>query len=111
MILIIIISYSLFYYQEKIAEENIKNEMFLQQRDEQIESTKIMAEHISSDLKLIMSILQGLTDSIYLQQGELYGDKIEKLFRAFNLPYNNDTVALGNEIFDRNEYLKSLIEP
>jgi hypothetical protein len=75
MILIIIISYSLFYYQEKIAEENIKNEMFLQQRDEQIESTKVMAEHISSDLKLIMSILQGLTDSIYLQQGELYGDR------------------------------------
>jgi signal transduction histidine kinase len=80
MILIIIISYSLFYYQEKIAEENIKNEMFLQQRDEQIESTKVMAEHISSDLKLIMSILQGLTDSIYLQQGELYGERIEKLF-------------------------------
>ena len=46
MILIIIISYSLFYYQEKNAEENIKNKMFLQQRDEQIESTKVMAQSI-----------------------------------------------------------------
>ena len=46
MILIIIISYTLFYYQEKIADENIKNKMFLQQRDEQIESTKVMAQSI-----------------------------------------------------------------
>ena len=46
MILIIIVSYTLFYYQEKIAEENIKNKMFLQQRDEQIESTKVMAQSI-----------------------------------------------------------------
>ena len=46
MILIIIISYTLFYYQERITEENIKNKMFLQQRDKQIESTNIMAQSI-----------------------------------------------------------------
>ena len=105
MILIIIISYSLFYYQEKIAEENIKNEMFLQQRDEQIESTKVMAEHISSDLKLIMSILQGLTDSIYLQQGELYGDKIEKLFNEKFRDITSITKVDGLFIADRDDII------
>jgi len=105
MILIIIISYSLFYYQEKIAEENIKNEMFLQQRYEQIESTKVMAEHISSDLKLIMSILQGLTDSIYLQQGELYGDRIEKLFNEKFRDITDITEVDGLFIADRDDII------
>ena len=105
MILIIIISYSLFYYQEKNAEENIKNKMFLQQRDEQIESTKVMAEHISSDLKLIMSILQGLTDSIYLQQGELYGDRIEKLFNEKFRDITSITKVDGLFIADRDDII------
>jgi len=105
MILIIIISYSLFYYQEKNAEENIKNKMFLQQRDEQIESTKVMAEHISSDLKLIMSILQGLTDSIYLQQGELYGDRIEKLFNEKFRDITAITKVDGLFIADRDDII------
>jgi signal transduction histidine kinase len=38
-----------------------------------------MAERISSDLRLIESILQGLAGSSYLKQGELYGDKVAKL--------------------------------
>ena len=105
MILIIIISYSLFYYQEKIAEENIKNEIFLQQRDEQIESTKVMAEHISSDLKLIMSVLQGLTDSIYLQQGELYGERIEKLFNEKFRDITAITKVDGLFIADRDDII------
>jgi len=78
-ILIIVISYGLFFYLQNITEENVKNSLFVQQRDRQIESTKAMGQHISSDLHWIMSILQGLSDSTYLQQGELYGDRVEKL--------------------------------
>jgi signal transduction histidine kinase len=76
---IIVISSSLFLYQQNITEQNVKNSLFEQQRERQIESTKAMTQHISSDLGLVMSILQGLADSIYLQQGELYGDRVEKL--------------------------------
>ena len=78
-ILIIVISYGLFFYLRNITEENVKDSLFVQQRDRQIESTKAMAQHISSDLQSVMYILQGLADSTYLQQGELYGDRVEKL--------------------------------
>ena len=44
-------------------------------------STQIISQHIGSDLKLIMSILQGMADSPHLQQGELYGDNILKLLK------------------------------
>ena len=38
-----------------------------------------MAERIRSDLNLIQAILQGLASSTYLQQGELSGNRVEKL--------------------------------
>jgi signal transduction histidine kinase len=78
-ILIIIISFGLFFYQQNITEENVRNSLFVQHREGQMESTRNMAERISSDLRLILSILQGLAGSTYLQQGELYGDRVERL--------------------------------
>jgi signal transduction histidine kinase len=78
-VLIIIISFGLFFYQANISEENIKKSLFSQHQQEQIQSTEIMAQRISSDLSLVQSILQGLTGSAYLQQGELRGENVEKL--------------------------------
>jgi hypothetical protein len=46
-----------------------------------MESTKAMAQHISSDLQSVIYILQGIGDSVYLQQDELYGDRVEKLLK------------------------------
>jgi hypothetical protein len=80
-ILIILISYGLFFYLQNITEENVKNSLFIHQRDRQMESTKAMAQHISSDLQSVIYILQGIGDSVYLQQDELYGDRVEKLLK------------------------------
>lgn len=78
-VLIVIVSFGLFFYQANISEENIKKSLFSQHQQEQIQSTEIMAQRISSDLSLVQSILQGLTGSAYLQQGELSGENVEKL--------------------------------
>ena len=81
IVLIIIISYSLFFYLQEITEDNVKKSLFEQHRERQMESIKAMAQHISSDLQSVMYILQGLADSTYLQQGKLYGDRIDKIMR------------------------------
>ena len=71
--------YSLLFFQQYVAEQNIRNNIFQDYRNNQIETVKALSEHMSSDLRLISSILQGLSDSSYLQQGELYGDRVENL--------------------------------
>ena len=57
-----------------------------QQKQRQLDSTKAISERISSDLDSIMSRLQGLANSVYLQQGDLSGNKTIKLMKEYYLP-------------------------
>ena len=104
-ILIIVISYGLFFYQQSVTEESVRNGLFIEQRERQIESTKAMAQHIGSDLSLVASILQGLSDSSYLQNGELYGDRVDKLMRVRFVQINNITRVDGLFIADRDDVI------
>ncbi|HEU5172212.1 MAG TPA: sensor histidine kinase [Nitrososphaeraceae archaeon] len=101
VILIIVSSFGLFFYQQNINEQNVKNSIFTQYKDRQIESTQRISEHISSDLKLIMSILQGIADSALLQQNLLYGDRIEKMMQEKFSEINNitkvDTILIADK--------------
>jgi signal transduction histidine kinase len=105
MILIIAAFYSLLFSQQYIGEQNIRNSIFQEYRNNQIEITEALSEHISSDLRLISSILQGLSDSSYLQQDELYGDKVENLVvERFN-QINNISKIDGLFIADKNNII------
>lgn len=104
-ILIIVISYGLFFYQQSVTEESVRNGLFIEQRERQIESTKAMAQHIGSDLSLVASILQGLSDSSYLQNGELYGDRVDKLMRVRFDQIDNITRVDGLFIADRDDVI------
>jgi signal transduction histidine kinase len=101
--LIIIISYSLFFYLQNITEDNIKKSLFEQQRNRQMESSKAMAEHITANLQSVMYILQGLADSTYLQQGELSGDRIDGLMRDRFNQINATTKVDGLFIADNDD--------
>jgi signal transduction histidine kinase len=101
--LIIIISYSLFFYLQNITEDNVKKSLFEQQRNRQMESTKAMAEHIAANLQSVMHILQGLADSTYLHQGELSGDRIDSLMRDRFSQINATTKVDGLFIVDNND--------
>ena len=105
VVTIIISSFSLFFYQQNITEQNIKNSIFHQYKDRQIESTQIISERIESDLKLIMSILQGIADSVPLQQGELYGDRIQKLMKEKFDQINDITKVDGLFIADEDNII------
>jgi signal transduction histidine kinase len=93
VILIVVISYTLFFYLQNTTENNIKNRLFDQQKQTQFKSTKALSEHISSDLDSIMTSLQGLANSAYLQNGLLSDSKTKR--------YLEDTYTQINTITDK----------
>ncbi|HET8856574.1 MAG TPA: sensor histidine kinase [Nitrososphaeraceae archaeon] len=101
IVLITVSSFGLFFYQQNITEQNVKNSIFTQHKDREIESTQRISEHISSDLQLIMSILKGIADSSLLQQGLLSGDRIDKMMREKFSEINNitkvDTILIADK--------------
>lgn len=93
------------FFQQNIAEQNIRDSLFLAHRNNQIETTKGISGHVSSDLGLVTSILQGLSDSGYLQQGELYGDRVGNLIEERFNQINKISKIDGLFIADRNNII------
>jgi hypothetical protein len=79
IILIIISSYALFFYFQRGAHEQLNSQLFEEQKERQLGSTQQIANHMGSDLTLILSILDGISNSKYLQEGQLYGQEIRQL--------------------------------
>jgi signal transduction histidine kinase len=94
------ISYGLFFYFQNITERSITNSLFQQQEQRQLDSTKAISEHISSDLDSIMSRLQGLANSVYLQQGDLSSNKtmglLKQLFSSVTTANTVDRIIVLN---------------
>jgi signal transduction histidine kinase len=119
IILIVILSYGLFFYVQSITENNVRESLFEQQKERQLESTQSISKNIGSDINLILLMLDGLANSLYFQQGELYSETAKKIMeekyqefstiidRLFVLD-KNDIVALtithrGSETFVGND--------
>jgi len=119
ILLIVILSYGLFFYVQSITESNIKESLFVQQRQRQLESTRSISNNIGSDINLILLMLDGLANSLYLQQGELFSEAaknmMEEKYQEFSTIIDrlfvldkNDIVALsitqrGSETFIGND--------
>ena len=72
IISIVILSYGLFFYVQGITENNVKNSLFEQQKDRQLESVIGISQNIESDINLMILMLDGLANSAYFQHAELY---------------------------------------
>ena len=79
IILIIAISYGLFFYLENTTEQNIRNSIIQEQLQNQLRDVQALSRHIGTDLTLVVDNLQGLANSKYIQQGNLSSNKITKL--------------------------------
>lgn len=85
--IIISISFALFFYFQNQTESEIKESIFEQQQKNQIDKTKAIAENVESTLNLIMAKLEGLSTSEVLQQGtfqsantgEILNDRFEQI--------------------------------
>ena len=109
--LIIVISYGLFFYLQNNTESSVKSSLFEQQQQRQIESTKALSEHISSDLDSVMARLQVLASSTYLQQGDLHSNKTKKFLQEIYSQLNNITMADRLFIVDKNNTIIANIAP
>jgi signal transduction histidine kinase len=79
VILIIISSYALFFYFQHEIQEQVKLQLFKEQEGRQLTSTQQISAHMGSDLTVVLSILDGISNSKYLQEGQFYGQDIRQL--------------------------------
>jgi signal transduction histidine kinase len=93
IILIIGISYGLFFYFQNNTENNIRNSLFYQQKQRQMDATEALSHHISSDLDSIMARLQMLANSAVSQEGKLSGNETTKLLQEVYNQINSITPA------------------
>ena len=133
VIIIAVASYGLFFFFQRVNEKSIRESIFEQELERQINSTKSISLHVGSDLRLVTSMLQDLADSIYLQNEMLSGDKVSKIleekFNQLNSVTKVDSLLItdnegvitmhkaskGLETFvnidiSSNEYMKQTIE-
>jgi hypothetical protein len=101
IILIILSSFGLLFYIQNITKINITTNLFDQQKQRQMESTKSISQHIGSDLNLVISMLDGLANSFYLQQGDVHSDKTKRLVEEKYLQFNSTINRLF--ILDKND--------
>src|SRR5918911_1016850 len=97
IVLIIAISYGLFFYLENTTEQNIRNSIIQQQLQNQLRDVQDLSRHIGTDLTLVVDNLHGLANSKYIQQGDLSSDKVTKLAQDTYSRLSNS----NNSIIDR----------
>ena len=79
VIIIAVASYGLFFFFQRVNEKSIRESVFEQELERQINSTKSITLQVGTDLRLVTSMLQDLADTIYLQNEMLSGDKVSKV--------------------------------
>jgi hypothetical protein len=109
IIFIIAISYGLLFYLQNITEQEVRHSLFEQEIQRQQESTKSISGHISSDLSLVMNMLDGLANSVYLQQGDFSGDGTKKLMEEKYIQFNTTLNSLF--IVDKDDVVTISLAP
>ena len=72
VISIVIFSFALFYYIQTVTETDLRISIMADQVDRQRVTAKSLSQHVGSDLSLVMAVLDGLANSIYIQAGNIY---------------------------------------
>jgi signal transduction histidine kinase len=102
LVIIIVISYSLFFYLQYIIEKETKQRLFYQQIEGQLDSTEEVSRHIGTDFDTIILGLDGLANSVYLQQEQPPADKTRELVAQTHLRLNTITLVEELLIVDNN---------
>lgn len=86
VISIVVFSFTVFYAIQIVTEENVKNNLISEQIDRQQIASKSLSQHIGSDLTLVTAVLDGLANSIYMQDESLDPGRINVII---NEKYNS----------------------
>jgi signal transduction histidine kinase len=101
-LIIITVSFGLFFYFQHQTEKQIRDSIFELNQDNQIRTTKAIAENIKSDLNLIMAKLQSLSYSRYLQDGDTKSDNAYNALKYHYNQINNITTVDRLFLTDKN---------
>ena len=101
VITIVILSFALFYYIQTVTENSVRSNLLAEQIDRQRTATRSLSQHIGSDLTLVMTVLDGMTNSIYLQQGEMYSEKAKSVMEEKYALINDLKYKTINDIVDK----------
>jgi signal transduction histidine kinase len=108
-VVIIVFSLASLLYVQDITINDIKNNLLLQQTQRQVASTRDISLHIGSDLNLILGMLDGLANSIYMQQGNLYGNNATKLMEEKYIQF--DSVIKSLFVLDKDNIVTISLSP
>ncbi|MGH9911996.1 MAG: cache domain-containing protein [Nitrososphaeraceae archaeon] len=99
------------FYINSLTETNLRSNLFEQQQQRQIQSTYTVAKNIGSDLNLVVFMMEGLADSVDLQQGDFATpqakDLLEEKYRQFSTLTNIHRLFL----VDRNNIVLFSLAP
>lgn len=107
-ILIIIVPISLYFHFQQETESSIRNSIFEQQKQNQIDSSKAIATHLESDIELIMSRLQGLASSPTIMNGDVESDVTKTLMKDYYKIINSSTPV--DRLFLQNKHGVSIVD-
>src|SRR5919106_2749901 len=92
LILIMVIvgfSFASLFFIQNISRQDIETRIFEQQRGRQMEYTKIVSTHMSSDLETVIAMMNGLGNSVYVQQREYSPPELKVLMQEEFNKYSN----------------------
>ena len=94
IILIVALSYGIYFFLQDTTEDSIKQSLFGQQRQRQLDSNKAISQHIASDIDVILTDLKPklVANSIYVQQENLTGTNTEQILNEI---YNDTKQQVG----------------
>jgi signal transduction histidine kinase len=92
-------------------ENDTKSRLVDEQIHNQVESTKKISRHISSDLDSIVLALHGLANSAYIQQGDLSSENTENLMQEVYSQLNAFTIVDRLIILDDDNIATMFIVP
>jgi flagellar basal body-associated protein FliL len=69
IILIVALSYGIYFFLQDNTEDSIKQSLFEQQRQRQLDTNKAISQHIAYNMDVILTNLKVVANSIYVQQG------------------------------------------
>jgi signal transduction histidine kinase len=108
IVLIVVISYAGFFYLQGDTENKIENSLFEQQKERQIQITKAISQHISSDLDSIMIRLKVLGDSVSGQQGDLSSNNTKRIMNDTYFQINKIASADRLFILDKDDNVAAI---
>ena len=101
-IIIISISFLLFFYFQQKTEQSIKDNILAQQIQNQKDLGISLAQHIQSDFNLIMAKLEGLSHSTYIQSGDFQSNDTRNFLQNYYRVINSSSPVDRLFILDAN---------